>query len=290
MSACRLVYTYSHATRKENVENCGITESYVGSWEKGQVASMTVHSFIILAVAGLLGGIANSMAGGASLVTYPAMMAAGLPPIAANASNTVGLIPGNLIGAWSERQQLPPFDRLAFALLVVALVGGALGAVLLLYTPERVFVLVVPALIGLATVIFAFAKPIQLKIAQWFGADHGGLRAGLIFPAALYGGYFGAGVGVILMAVLSATSSWELRSANAMKNVLGFLANGAAIVIFLFSGLIHWPETLVMMSACVVGGFLGGAALKVVSAAAMRKVIVAVGVVMTVSYGWMYWF
>jgi uncharacterized protein len=250
---------------------------------------MTVETILILLAAGVFGGLANSMAGGASLVTYPAMMAAGLPPIAANASNTVGLIPGNLIGALSEREKLPPLNFAAFVICAIALIGGALGAVLLLYTPEQVFVLVVPALIGLATLIFAFAKPIQRKIAQWFGADHGGIRAGLVFPAAIYGGYFGAGVGVILMAVLSATSPWELRSANAMKNVLGFLANAAAIVIFVFSGLIHWPETLVMMSSCIVGGFLGGAALKVVSAASMRKVIVGVGVVMTVYYAGKYW-
>jgi uncharacterized protein len=250
---------------------------------------MTVETILMLLVAGVLGGLANSMAGGASLITYPAMMAAGLPPIAANASNTVGLIPGNLIGAWSERHELPKFNRLAYVLLAVTVIGGAMGALLLLYTPERVFVLVVPGLIGLATLIFAFAKPIQAAIARRFGADHGGLRAGLVLPAAVYGGYFGAGVGVILMAVLSATSPWELRSANAMKNVLGFLANAAAIVIFLFSGLIHWPETLVMMSSCVLGGFLGGAALKVVPAAAMRKVIVGVGVMMTVYYGWKYW-
>lgn len=250
---------------------------------------MTVETILILLVAGVLGGLANSMAGGASLITYPAMMAAGLAPIPANASNTFGLIPGNLIGAWSERDKLPPFDLRVLALLVAALLGGGLGAVLLLYTPEKLFVLVVPGLIGLATLIFAFAKHIQTTVAKWFGADSAGLRVGMVLPAAVYGGYFGAGVGVMFMAVLSATSAWELRRANAMKNVLGVLANAAAILIFLLNGLIHWPETLVMMAACVVGGFLGGKALKVVSAATMRKVIVVLGVVMTVFYGWKYW-
>ncbi len=250
---------------------------------------MTVETIAILLVAGLLGGIANSMAGGASLITYPAMMAAGLAPIPANASNTLGLIPGNLIGAWSERHKLPRFDAATFVVFAAALLGGGLGALLLLYTPEKVFVLVVPGLIGLATLIFAFAKPIQSALARLFGADNAALRTGLILPAALYGGYFGAGVGVIFMAVLSATSSWELRSANAMKNMLGVLANASAIVIFVANGLIHWPETLVMLSACVVGGYLGGKALKLVSASVMRKVIVVVGVVMTLFYGWKYW-
>jgi uncharacterized protein len=250
---------------------------------------MTVGTLFMLLGAGLFGGMANAMAGGATLITFPAMMAAGLPAISANASNTVAVVFGNLMGAWAERRLLPLFDGALLIACAAAVAGGAAGAVLLLNTPEKVFVLVVPALIGIATVIFAFSKPVQTWIGKRFGANSGGLRAGLVFPATIYGGYFGAGLGVILMSVLSATSAWELRSVNAVKNVLGVLANAAAIVIFVARGVISWPETLTMMSACIVGGFLGGKALALISAATMRKAIIVIGCAMTLFYAWRYW-
>lgn len=251
---------------------------------------MTTQSILVLLVAGFLGGIANSMAGGASLITFPAMMAAGLAPIPANASNTVALIFGNVMGAWTERRQLPVFDRSLWLAFAMAIVGGALGAVLLLNTPETVFVLVVPALIGCATVIFAFSKAIQSWVAKHDVGQAENLRAALLFPASIYGGYFGAGMGVIFMAIISATSAWALRSTNAVKNILGALANGSAILIFVVQGVVSWPQTLVMMGACLIGGFAGGKALGIVSAAAMKNAIITIGALMTVYYAWRYWF
>jgi uncharacterized protein len=223
------------------------------------------------------------------LVTFPAMMAAGLAPIPANASNTFAVVFGNIMGAWAERHKLPALDGVMVASCVAAVLGGATGALLLLITPETVFVLIVPALIGLATLIFAFSKTIQSWTAKHQTGGGLQLRTGLVFPAALYGGYFGAGLGVILMAVLSATSKWELRTANAAKNLLGVLANAAAIVIFVFQNLISWPQTLVLMVACIGGGFVGAKALKVVSAATMRKAIIVIGTAMTLFYAWQFW-
>lgn len=250
---------------------------------------MTFQTVMILLAAGLMGGLANAMAGGATLITFPAMMAAGLPAIPANASNALAVVFGNIMGAWAERSRLPAFDRTMLAAVVAAVLGGAAGAVLLLVTPEQVFVLIVPALIGLATLIFAFSKSIQGWVKHHFGTKSDALRAALVLPASLYGGYFGAGLGVILMSVLSATSSWELRTANAVKNTLGVMANAAAIVIFIVQGIISWPETLVMMSACIVGGFLGGKALNLISASSMRRAIIIIGTAMTVFYAWRYW-
>lgn len=250
---------------------------------------MTLETILILLGAGLLGGLANSMAGGASLITFPAMMAAGLAPIPANASNALGIISGNVMGAWAERQKLPAFDAAMISAFVSAAIGGALGGILLLNTPETVFVLVVPALIGIATAIFAFSKPIQVWVESRFDANNGSLRSALVLPATIYGGYFGAGLGVILMSVLSATSAWDLRTANAVKNMLGVLSNAGAVVFFIAQGIISWPETLVMMLACTVGGFLGGKALAVISAATMRKAIIVIGCAMTLVYAWRYW-
>ena len=250
---------------------------------------LTFQTVALLLAAGLIGGVANAMAGGATLITFPAMMAAGLPPVVANASNALAVVFGNVMGAWTERSRLPPFDKAMGFALVAALFGGATGAVLLLWTPESLFVLIVPALIGLATLVFAFSKPIQSFVSsRWTGGGEG-FRAALVLPTSVYGGYFGAGLGVVLMAVLSATSAWELRTSNALKNTLSVMANAAAIVIFIVQDVISWPETLVMMAAAMLGGFLGGKALGVVSSATVRKAIIIVGAVMTLIYAWRYW-
>jgi uncharacterized protein len=251
---------------------------------------MTAQAILVLIGAGFLGGMANSMAGGASLITFPAMMAAGLAPIPANASNTVALIFGNLMGAWTERQRIPQFDAALYVTSFAAVVGGLLGAILLLNTPEKLFVLVVPWLIGIATTIFAFSRRIQLWLVGRTGARGGLLQAGLIVPTAVYGGYFGAGLGVILMAVLSATNTWELRKTNAVKNIIGVLTNTAAVVIFVSQGVVSWPQTLVMMGACTAGGFAGGKALNFISVVNMRKAIIVIGTAMTLFYGWRFWF
>jgi uncharacterized protein len=250
---------------------------------------MTVETVLLLLVAGFAGGMANAMAGGASLITFPAMMAGGLAPIPANASNTVAVVFGNIMGAWAEWDKRPRFDMAMLITCGAAVMGGAAGAGLLLITPETIFVLIVPGLIGLATLIFAFSKSIQNWVAGHKVFSGEGLRHVSVFPAAVYGGYFGAGLGVILMAVLSATTTWQLRNTNAAKNILGVLANAAAIVVFVFQNIISWPETLVMMSACIAGGFAGGKALNLVSAATMRKAIIVIGSAMTVYYAMRYW-
>lgn len=251
---------------------------------------MTWDAAVILLAAGFVGGMANAMAGGASLVTFPALMAVGLPPIVANASNAVAVVFGNIVGAWTDRKRLPTPDLHLLVLVPAALAGGAMGGLLLLYTPETVFTRVVPALIGIATVIFAFSKHIQLALAGQARAAGSALRALLIWASAVYGGYFGAGLGVIFLAVLSATSAWELRAANAVKNVLGVVANAAAIAVFVVQNMISWPETLVMIAACIAGGFAGTKALGVISPATMRRAIVVIGTAMTVYYAWRFWF
>jgi uncharacterized protein len=250
---------------------------------------MTFATVLLLVCAGFVGGMANAMAGGASLVTFPALMAAGLAPIPANASNAVAVVFGNLVGAWTERHKLPPFTPGLWVTCGAAAVGGMLGAFLLLVTPENVFTAIVPVLIGAATAVFAFSASIQRLVMTRLGQAGQNLQTALVFPATIYGGYFGAGLGVILMAVLSSTSSRELRSNNAVKNVLGVLTNATAIVIFIWQGMIVWPQTLVMMAACIAGGYAGANALRWVSAATMKKTIITIGIAMTVYYVWRYW-
>jgi uncharacterized membrane protein YfcA len=242
----------------------------------------------LLFVAGVAGGTANAIAGGATLVTFPAMMAAGLPPIVANASNALAVLPGALVAAFADRSRLPRADRALWAVLGSALAGGAAGAVLLMLTPERAFALMVPALIGIATLIFAFGKRIQAAV-KGLASGSPRLRLGLVFPATVYGGYFGAGLGVMLLAVLSITGREDIRSANALKNLCSTVANFTAVVVFVVRGLISWPETGVMLAGAVAGGYAGGKLIAVLPPQAVRTAIIAIGTTVTVIYAWRMW-
>lgn len=251
---------------------------------------MTFYGVIILLTAGFFGGLANSLAGGASLFTFPAFLAVGLNPIVANASNAFALLPGNILGAYGDREKLPTRDYWFFDGLVVALIGGVIGAVALLATPEKLFSAMVPALIGLASLIFAFSKPIQKFLAWMFGeGNNPRLRRFLFLPTATYGGYFGAGMGVMFMAAIGASSVYDLRTANAYKNILGFVTNLSAAAIFMWQGVISWPETFVMLPAVAVGGFVGGRLIQVLPTAYVRGGIIVIGVLMTIIYAYRYW-
>ncbi len=251
---------------------------------------MDTQTILLLVGAGILGGAANAMAGGATLITFPAMMAAGLPPITANASNAASVIFGNLMGVASERKQLPAPDMGWYGDVLVAAIGGAVGGILLLATPDKFFQAAVPLLIGVATIIFAFSKAIQAKVKAWLGGGEGcGLRRAMVFFATIYGGYFGAGLGVILMAAISATTALELRPANALKNLLSVLANLAAIVWFLLQHAISFPETGVMIVGCIAGGLIGGKLLKIIPSATVKKAVIVIGALMTVIYAAKYW-
>lgn len=251
---------------------------------------MTFYGVIILLAAGFFGGLANSIAGGASLFTFPALLAVGLNPIVANASNAFALLPGNVLGAYGDRAKLPKPDYWFFEGLFVVLIGGGIGALALLVTPQQLFSALVPALIGLASLIFAFSKSIQNFLASLFGGgDSPRLRRILLLPVSIYGGYFGAGVGVMFMAAVGASSIYDLRTANAYKNVLGFVTNFSASLIFVWQGVISWPETFVMLPAVAAGGFAGGQLIQVLPTSIVRTGIIIIGVLMTIIYAYRYW-
>jgi uncharacterized protein len=252
---------------------------------------MTLATITLLLIAGFLGGIANTMAGGASLFTFPALLFAGLPPIVANASNAMAVTSGNAAGFLTDLKSLPSPSRAFWVALVVAIIGGGLGALLLLVTPEKTFTQSVPLLIGLATLIFAFSKSIQRALSKLAGGgtEHVGMRLWLLVPAAIYSGYFGAGAGVIILSILSATSSTPLRSLNVIKNIFAFLCNASAIVFFIWAGLIAWGPTLVMMLGTLVGGYTGIKLTHILPAAVVRAVIIVCGTAMTLIYAFQYW-
>ena len=251
---------------------------------------MNIGAMGLLVGAGFLGGLANAMAGGASLFTFPALLASGLSPVTANASNAFALLPSNSIAAWVDREKLPARTASNMVTFFCAMLGGIIGATLLIYTPAKFFELLIPALIGTATLMFIFSKALQRGLVQLLGVgEHRKLSASLMFLSGIYGGYFGAGLGVVMMAVLGATTVWEMRMNNAFKNVLNVAANTTAAVVFVATGLIAWHETLIMILGTALGGYLGGRLVKVLPAKWVRLGICCSGVVMTVIYIKRYW-
>ena len=253
---------------------------------------MDLLHVVILIVAGIFGGILSSLVGGAALITYPALLSTGLPPITATVCNLVALTPSNFFAALYDRTRLPPLDRSFIALVLASLLGALVGAALLLVTPERVFAYFIPVLMAFATVLFAFAGRISAwmrKRAAEGGSHRWAHSIGVIFPVSFYGGYFGAGVGVLLLGVLSIGTGGDYRSANVTKNLVTSLNSMVAAAIFIGQGAVQWQPTLLMLSGAMVGGYIGARLAQVVPHAIMRVVVTAVGALLTVAFAWRYW-
>jgi uncharacterized membrane protein YfcA len=252
---------------------------------------MNWATMTVLSAAGLVGGIVNAVAGGATLITFPAMLHAGLAPVIANASNAVAIMPGHLVAALADRGRLPGLDRRMVALVVASVGGGALGAAVLLVLPERLFTLPIPALIALATLLFAFAPTIQARAAarRQPGVPPRARGTGTVALASVYGGFFGAGLGIILTAVLSITEAGDIRSIKALKNLLASAVSLVATAIFIVQGAVHWPETLVMLAGAILGGYAGGQLIRILPGDWVRRIVILAGAIMSVIYGIEYW-
>jgi uncharacterized membrane protein YfcA len=251
---------------------------------------MDIGTASFLSGAGLVGGVVNAIAGGATLITFPAMLLAGLPPLIANASNAVAVAPGHIVAAVTDRRQLPALDRRLVATTVTAIVGGAAGAGLLLVTPERLFAALVPALIGVATLIFALGSRIQAALSQHLRHGDDLLRHALLLPTSIYGGYFGAGLGVMLLAVFTVTGRAEIRAINAFKNLLAIAVSFTTLTVFALEDVVRWPETSAMLAGALAGGALGVRLIAVLPPSVMRILVTVAGSLMTAIYAWRYWF
>lgn len=255
---------------------------------------MTALTMLMLFAAGIGGGILSGLIGGAALVTFPALLAAGLPPVNAAVSNLFSLIPANAAVVYAERALLPPASRAVFALIASMAIGSVIGAALLLLTPGRTFEILVPMLLGFATLLLAFAP----QLSAWFrarslrlaGAEPGlGSTVKPMLPVAIYGGYFGAGLGVIILGILSVATRGDYRSANVLKNVLIGVNTSVAGVVFIANGAVYFGPTLTMMAGAACGGLIAGRLARVVPARAMRVAVVVMGAVLTAVYAWRYW-
>jgi uncharacterized membrane protein YfcA len=256
---------------------------------------MSLPTFIMLFLAGIGGGALSSLVGAAAVITYPALIAAGIPPLQATACNMTSNFPGNFLAALSDRKQLPPLDRKFIGMVLASMIGAALGALLLLATPQRVFAVLVPLLLGFATVLFAFAAP----VSAWLRArahskgrdiDFSVTNMKMLLPVSFYGGYFGAGVGVLLLAVLTMATKGDYRSANVTKNLVTSLNTATASAIFVFNGAVIWPQTLVLMVGSIIGAQIGAGLARVAPREVMRIAVTVVGALLTGYFAWVYWF
>jgi uncharacterized membrane protein YfcA len=239
---------------------------------------------LLLALAAFGAGVMNALAGGGSFLTFPALVFTGVPSVVANASSTVALCPGAFASAWAYRRDFRRVEGVAFGpMLAVSLVGGGVGALLLLFTPQRTFDVVIPWLLAFATVIFACGPKLAPMLRRHFRIGSGALLAGQ-FLAAVYGGYFGGAVGIVQLALFSVYGMPDIRAMNALKTLLSGAMNGVAVVCFVVAGKVWWPQTLVMLVAAVAGGYLGARAARKLDPRLVRLSIIAISAVITVLF------
>ena len=244
--------------------------------------------WLFLGGAGVLGGLTGSIAGLASVATYPALLLVGLPPVTANVTNTVALVFNGIGSIWGSRPELEGQQKWLTRIAPVAVLGGAAGAALLLSTPAEGFERVVPILLGLASVAILLPRRGNREARV---ADHQRhtvgvlLEACAIFLICIYGGYFGAAAGVLLLALLLGTGHATLAHANAGKNVILGIANGVAAIIFAFLAPVHWPAVLTLGIGCLIGSRLGPIVVRHAPAAPLRVLIGAAGCALAVKLG-----
>jgi hypothetical protein len=241
---------------------------------------MTPADAVLVGLAGAAAGTINAVAGSGTLVTFPALLAAGLPPVVANVTNTVGLVPGSVAGAVGYRRELSGQGVRLRRLSVASIAGGVTGGLLLLRLPPSAFRAVVPGLIVLACALVVLQPRITRAIVRRHDAPaHGGsIVVALVYLTGVYGGYFGAAQGIMLIAVLGIGLDEPLQRANAAKNVLAALVNGVAAVLFIAIAHVVWTAAALVAVGSIVGGFLGGRYGRRLPVPLLRGVILGMGI------------
>jgi uncharacterized membrane protein YfcA len=244
---------------------------------------------LLVGLGAVAGGAVNALAGGGTLITFPILTAVGIPPVSANVTNTVALAPGYLSGTIAQKNDLQGQERRLWWLVPTGALGGLVGGLLLLRTEERVFRELIPYLILLACFLLA----VQGKVRAWLtrrAAQQG--HAALpewwsippVFLASIYGGYFGAGLSVIVLAVLGLVIEEPLNRLNALKQAVAFAVNVAAALFFVFSGQVVWSAAVVMAIGAIVGGVIGGRMAGTIKPAVLRGVVITIGVIVAMIY------
>ncbi|MGO8790737.1 MAG: sulfite exporter TauE/SafE family protein [Terriglobia bacterium] len=255
---------------------------------------MNLPHAILLFLAALLAGTMNSVAGGGSFFSFPALIFTGVLPIPANATNTVAVWPGSVASVFSYRRRLPKSPRVMVPLVTISIIGGVAGAVVLLHTPQATFMKLVPYLFGVATLLFAFGKRLTRRLGSVIKRAGPASRPTLIgltlvqFFIALYGGFFGGGMGILMLAMLEMIHIEDIHAMNGLKALLGTAINGAAVVTFIVAKQVLWPQGILMIVAAVIGGYGGAYYAQKLDPRWVRATVICVGTGMTIYFLWRY--
>jgi uncharacterized membrane protein YfcA len=250
----------------------------------------TAAPYGVLAGAALIAGAMNAMAGGGSFISFPALLGAHIPPVNANATNTVALWPGQMASIVAFRAELRQGWRILAPVMLAGAVGGLAGALILLNTPQTTFKLLVPWLLLFATVIYAASKQINRWILSKFSGER---KAAAGFPmpmfvsltlVSIYIGYFGAGAGFLIITALTLFGIKNLNEVNALKALCTTFANGVAFVTFIVAGAVYWRECLTMMGMAIIGGYLGAAYSRKMNPGLLRGVVIGTGAALSAYY------
>ena len=254
----------------------------------------TPPHIILLFVAAALAGAMNSVAGGGSFFSFPALIFTGVLPIPANATNTVAVWPGSVASVFSYRRRLPRSPRLMVPLITISVAGGVGGAVVLLHTPQATFMKLVPYLFGIATLLFAFGKRMTSRLGRVIkrtGPPPWPVLATLTtaqFFISVYGGFFGGGMGILMLAMLEMIHLEDIHAMNGLKALLGTAINGAAVATFIVAKQVVWPQGILMIVGAVGGGYWGAFYAQKIDPRWVRATVIAVGAGMTAYFLWRY--
>jgi hypothetical protein len=249
---------------------------------------VTLEQVIFLFFAGAVGGAINAVAGGGSFVAFPALLFTGVPPVPANATNTLALWVGTTASGGAYRMKLDIPRRVMIPLIVTSVIGGVAGALLLIKTPAQTFLKVLPWLMLGATLLFAFGERLTGRISAGMSGEtsRGSMIGATIFElaVALYGGYFGGGMGILNLAMLSALGMTDIHAMNKLKVILGSIINGVAAVAFIATGFILWPQAGVMTVGAIVGGYGAAHYAQKLPQSWIRGFVIAVGTFMSIYF------
>jgi uncharacterized membrane protein YfcA len=247
-----------------------------------------LQTYLFLCVSAFLAGVVNSIAGGGTLLTFPALMAV-VAPVEANGTSTFALVPGSMAGAWGYRQEMGSSGKWAWMLLTPSLLGAFVGTLLVTQLPEQYFRRTVPYLILLATLLF-MGQPL---LSRWvgIGVSHAAptrltLAAIIVFQffVAVYGGYFGAGIGILMLSALSLMGFNDIHQMNALKTLLAVCINSVSVLLFVWYGKVIWEYGLAMAVAAILGGYLGAAGARRMNRAVVRSIVIAIGLSLSAYY------
>src|SRR5258706_16264883 len=239
---------------------------------------------LFLILIGFLAGTSNALVGGGTLFTFPVLLAAGLPPVIANTTTTVALVPGTFTSAYAYLPELQRVRARLPARIGVAIAGGLMGAVLLLVSGNALFFYLVPWLLAAATILFTFSRQIVRRVTEGPHRKNELQLLTMEFVSAVYGGYFGAAIGILLLASMALAGEQNMQSANAQRNFLVCFINGVAALLFIFAGAVDWAVALIVMIGSIAGGYVGARAAGSIPEHRLRRIVTAAGAIFSVYY------